>query len=140
MILNLIFEVLAHQYLSSCFYEHSKAMKNKSLPFQKQIYTLMDIETAIKKLDQVKQLLKDQINNYNLSTSFPLKETVADFNIYFTQLNSLLATQFLFPYTNKCSYYLEYLQLLYCLSRFKELKDVRDLFAIFKLIMDIQSQ
>ncbi|CAD8202405.1 unnamed protein product [Paramecium pentaurelia] len=127
-------------YLSSCFYEHSKAMKSKQQAFQKQVYTLANVEIAIKNLDKAKQLLQDQINNYGLSANFPLKETVADYNNYFTQLNSLLTTQFLFPYTNKCNYYLEYLQLLFCLLKLRELKDLSDLSLVFKLIIDTKNQ
>ncbi|CAD8210709.1 unnamed protein product [Paramecium octaurelia] len=127
-------------YLSSCFYQHSKAMKLKSQPSSNNNYALADVERAITQLETTKQLLVDQTNNYGLSKDFPIKETLADYTGYFTQLSSLLAIQFLFPYTNKCSYYLEYLQLLFCLSKMKVLKEAKEATIIHKYIVDIQSQ
>ncbi|CAD8214936.1 unnamed protein product [Paramecium octaurelia] len=123
-------------YLSSCFYQHSKAMKLKFQPSSNNNHALADVERAIIQLETIKQLLVDQINNYGLSKDFSIKETFADYTGYFTQLSSLLAIQFLFPYNNKCNYYLEYLQyiiniyvqrLLFCFSKLKILKETREL-------------
>ncbi|CAK65162.1 unnamed protein product (macronuclear) [Paramecium tetraurelia] len=136
-------------YLSSCFYQHSKAIKHKSQHKSNTNHSLADVERAIIQLETAKQLLVDQTINYGLSKDFPFRETLADFTGYFVQLSNLLAIQFLFPYTNKFSYYLEYLQqiikiylqrLLFCLTKLKELKEGKDTTIIHKYIVDIQIQ
>ncbi|CAD8131097.1 unnamed protein product [Paramecium sonneborni] len=125
-------------YLTSCFYEHSKAIKANT--FGRFNYSLADVDAAINKLNQSKILLNEQIHNCGLATSFPMRDVQADYNGYFFYLSNLLSTKFLFPYSNKSNYYLEYLQLIFCLQRLKELNEQKEFSIIYQQIMDIQNQ
>ncbi|CAD8113150.1 unnamed protein product [Paramecium primaurelia] len=112
-------------YFSQCFFEHSKAMKmpnqNQQNLNQQFIYQLSNAEQGIEKQKRYHQVIQQELERHQLISLYPVSDVTPDFNNYLQKLKQILQPKGVFFYQSDRKYYVEYLQLLYCLERLKDL-------------------
>ncbi|CAD8123810.1 unnamed protein product [Paramecium sonneborni] len=107
--------------LAECFFQHSKAKKcqpqNRCAP---SYYSIQIIEHEIQKQHKIHQVIDEEIKQFNLALIYPVQNITPDYVQYLQKLKSVGQVKTVFSYNANRKYFLDYLQIVYCLERLND--------------------